>query len=200
MKDMLASLTLHDLLVAAFHYHIGGGTDESYEACAKQIEMLMVNRTVTLQEGFAIVPVVPTGGQSEAADDAHNNKPLSDWGKIVPASDEEIYVAMVDHARRTVAQSFVIAIDPNIIPVAEVADGPLGNRLMWATSDAQEATAIGTRLYAARPPEADQSAKIAELTKICDDYLRIDNEKAQIAQLLEAEKETVRELRQLLNM
>jgi hypothetical protein len=38
------------------------------------------------------------------------------------------------------------------IPVAEVAAGNFGSRLMWHTSDAQELTPVGTLLYAAPPP------------------------------------------------
>lgn len=46
-------------------------------------------------EGWKWVPLKPTEAMMEAAFQAHEDKPLSDWGKIVPANDDEIYRAMV---------------------------------------------------------------------------------------------------------
>ena len=54
---------------------------------------------------WKLVPVEPTEEMIAAAMQAHEDKPLTDWGKIVPANDDEIYRAMLAAAPAAPAQS-----------------------------------------------------------------------------------------------
>jgi hypothetical protein len=53
-------------------------------------------RSAAIPEGWKLVPIEPTIAMMDAAMWAHDNKPAGDWGRNVPASDDEIYRAMLD--------------------------------------------------------------------------------------------------------
>ncbi|WP_227461627.1 hypothetical protein [Cupriavidus pauculus] len=70
-------------------------------------------------------------------------------GKRVPQADRHV----ADVLRRAAAE--IRALQPGVgapVPLAEVAAGKLGNRLLWHTEEAQMQTPVGTLLYA-RPAD-----------------------------------------------